>query len=258
PVNIGMAMFKVAIFLAILTPVADPARLSVSDQVARLNNGKVSVADFDWWLLKDDTGRYGQRALEALVKSNKPEIATKAQAALDDKIGERPYQGMTTEPDKVATRADLEKIPLVFPAGAKLPESFIATNFTSPNLGFLVPDCLREAEIEAERACKAALIDLNQDEVPEILIRSQGSLSIFTQVRGVWMGASSFVFIGEQENDFDAGKLSAATPQWQDLMVGEERVQVPNFPNPDVRITLPPASAVASPQPTNAVTSPSK
>ena len=51
-INIGLAIFNVLLLLAILTPIADPTRLSVISQVKRLQNGVVTIEKFDWSFLR--------------------------------------------------------------------------------------------------------------------------------------------------------------------------------------------------------------
>jgi hypothetical protein len=249
--NIYFAIFICALFVAVLTPIASPERLSVADQVARLNGGKVSVADFDWWLLSEDTGTYGKRALTALSASTNAAIATKAKAALDDKIGYRPYREYDQEtdqkPDPIAQISDIERIQIVFPKDAKLPESFIKAKFSGEGVGFAAPGCLRIApKAGAALTCKAALLDLNDDGAPEVLIREGPSLTIFTQIKGVWTGNQGYLDVGSSEADFDAGKLLAAPTPWKDLMIGQRRQKAPSFQDPDIRVTLP-ASQPAPP-----------
>jgi hypothetical protein len=68
PVNIGAALFVAAILSALMTPVLDPARVSVVDQVARLDRGAVEPDDFDFGFLNDQrSGRWGQAALKKLA-----------------------------------------------------------------------------------------------------------------------------------------------------------------------------------------------
>jgi hypothetical protein len=46
--NIAMAFVVIVVLLALCTPLADPRRLSVEDQVARLETGKVKPEAFDY------------------------------------------------------------------------------------------------------------------------------------------------------------------------------------------------------------------
>jgi hypothetical protein len=240
--NIYFAMAICLLFIAILTPVAAPGRLSVSDQVARLNSGKVSIANFDWWLLKDETGPYGKSALAKLAKSSNAAIAAKAKAAIDDNLGERPNQDRD-EPDVApVTLGAKASILVVVPAGGKLPDSFVKTDFTDNDRHLSSPECLRQPPPFGQiPSCKAALLDLNGDGAMEILIREGPSLTIFTQIRGQWMGNKEYLDIGSLEADFDAGKIQSAPALWNDVIIGSARRNAPNFIEPEIDPSSPPS-----------------
>jgi Domain of unknown function (DUF4153) len=215
PVNIGLAMLTCAVFFAVLTPIASPWRLSVNDQVARLIDGKVSVDRFDWWLLKDKTGTYGRKALDMLATSQNRVIADKAKLALDGKIGNLPYFESDASNRRPVTRADLEALPVVFPVGAKLPESFLETNFlaTEEN-GMSWNDCL-------PISCKFALLDLTRDGQAEVLLREDMQIAVFTQVGDKWQRGAQ-IFAPALEEAFDAGRLSAVPSSWDDIQIGDQ------------------------------------
>jgi hypothetical protein len=68
PVNIAAALIVAAILTALMTPLLDPARVAVADQVARLHRGVVDPDDFDFGFLADNrAGRWGEEALEKLA-----------------------------------------------------------------------------------------------------------------------------------------------------------------------------------------------
>ncbi len=68
PVNIAAALFVAAILTALMTPIADPARIAVADQVARLDRGVVEPDDFDFGFLADQrSGHWGAAALKKLA-----------------------------------------------------------------------------------------------------------------------------------------------------------------------------------------------
>jgi hypothetical protein len=255
--NIYLAIFKCVLFVAVLTPIASPDRLSVGDQVARLHSGKVSVADFDWWLLKDDTGQYGKKALTALSTSANAAIATKAKAALDNKIGDRPSRYQNENPEPAPKPADLARIPVVFPSGAKLPDSFLTSDFSNSDIGFSPPGCIRVVlKTNEVPSCKAALLDLNRDGSAEILIREGPGLTIFTQANGTWIGNRGYIDIGSLEADFDAGKLRAAPSLWNDLLIGDVRKGL--APDSFVKNNIDPAPAATEPNAAPASKPPSK
>ncbi|EHN76789.1 hypothetical protein SMCF_3695, partial [Streptomyces coelicoflavus ZG0656] len=62
-------VLAVAAVLALFSPLLDPARLSVADQVARLERGAVKPQDFDFDFLRFDSGKAGLAALDRLMRS---------------------------------------------------------------------------------------------------------------------------------------------------------------------------------------------
>ncbi|MEM9422226.1 MAG: DUF4153 domain-containing protein [Pseudomonadota bacterium] len=67
-VNIAVAAMVAIVLFLLMTPIADPARVSVASQVARLDKGIVEPDDFDFGFLADDrAGVWGERALDALA-----------------------------------------------------------------------------------------------------------------------------------------------------------------------------------------------
>lgn len=64
--NVLAACVTVLVLVALFTPLADPARLAVHSQVARLQSGRVAPDRFDFEYLRSGAGRYGREALAAL------------------------------------------------------------------------------------------------------------------------------------------------------------------------------------------------
>jgi hypothetical protein len=68
PVNTTGAALVAAILLALMTPLLDPARVSVADQVARLESGRVEPDDFDFGFLANErSSHWGPTALKRLA-----------------------------------------------------------------------------------------------------------------------------------------------------------------------------------------------
>jgi hypothetical protein len=68
-VNIAGAAFTVIILIGLMTPVLEPARVSVANQIARLNSGRVEPDNFDFGFLTDArAGGYGAEALAKLAE----------------------------------------------------------------------------------------------------------------------------------------------------------------------------------------------
>lgn len=86
-VNAVSAMVTVVLTIALLSPVADPARLSVANQLNRLASGQVAPDKFDYLMLRYEGVRYGWQALEHLKGrqegADAPIVSSKAAAALE-------------------------------------------------------------------------------------------------------------------------------------------------------------------------------
>jgi hypothetical protein len=230
PVNIGMAIVKCALFLAIITPLAAPAKLSVYDQVNRLNDGKVNVDEFDWWLLATETGTYGRTALTKLATSLNPLIAAKAKLALADKLGDRPYRrNQETAGLRIATRQDRAAIPVIFPKNATLPDSFLDADLINTDGDRRAPpECLRYVgPAESIEPCKIALIDVNGDKIPEVLVRngSFSDLVVMLETGGQWRAIGRYA-LTMNGPAFDRGEIDVTPSQWRDLQVGGNRLTI--------------------------------
>lgn len=86
PANLRIAFVVSGIALFLATPILSFNALSVHNQVARLESGKVAPQSFDWAALAFDFGAPGKRALERLehsTNSGVARLAMKAAAAKD-------------------------------------------------------------------------------------------------------------------------------------------------------------------------------
>ena len=62
-VNVTTAFVIIGVLLALFSPVADQIRISVNDQVSRLEAGRLPSNQFDFGFLRFKAGRYGLAAL---------------------------------------------------------------------------------------------------------------------------------------------------------------------------------------------------
>jgi hypothetical protein len=129
PTNIAMAFVAIVVLLALFTPIADPRRLSVSDQLARLERGKVKAAEFDYGALRWDGGRFGVEALKHLAAGKDPVARDNAVIALQRKDRWSTPQVEPSTPTERNVRI-LRKIEML-PAGGVLPDSFVR-QFSQP------------------------------------------------------------------------------------------------------------------------------
>lgn len=159
-VNIGGALLILVSILAIFTPVADPARLSVDSQVARLTSGAVTPDRFDFDFLRFQAGRFGKEALSNLAaRTGGPRDADIANRAAMAQKREYPLSSSPQEEPQQAIEDRLT----VFPTGAALPASFL--------------DQLQRRDLEdmtwcdsAELPCEADVADVDGDGKAEVTI----------------------------------------------------------------------------------------
>lgn len=185
-VNVGMALLAMAAIFVLFTPIADPARLSVDDQVGRLLSGSVTPEKFDYRFLRFDSGRYGREALDRLraIKGagRNAIIALSANAALQ---AHNPWEPVTV------VKPLIQRL-TVFPAGAVAPQSFIdqAGVRDSP---ISQPVAQARCQDDAQSRCDLYLLDIDGDHVPEVLLTpnvragdppSSMRLQVFKQAAG--------------------------------------------------------------------------
>ncbi len=102
PVNLACAWMVVGTLFMLMIPLGDPARVSVANQVGRLDKGKVDPNAFDFkFLANERSGQYGKKALSALSSKTGNErnqrIALLAQKAKEFSESGKNYYSNTEE-----------------------------------------------------------------------------------------------------------------------------------------------------------------
>lgn len=116
-VLLGLCICTTALLLA--TPLIDFGALSARDQVARLEQGKVSLEEFDWAALRFDFGPAGMGALAELQRRGSPTLRAYAARALQGK-----ERSAMAEEVAVNRRAELFKGSLrILPQPAAAPDA---------------------------------------------------------------------------------------------------------------------------------------
>jgi hypothetical protein len=219
PTNILGAHLALVIGLLLLSPLGDPARLSVADQLARLNGGKVRPDKFDYNFLDHRSVRFGSEALAALAKSPNVEIAERAKRASLLATG-RPAP--MTPAGKAQLAADIAAHIALYPAGAVLPPRFASTVLDqAPPFG--VPECLHTIG-----QCVGYLIDLDHDGKPELVLWEGNSGTVFKeQPDGGWRMAGRLEPFCEGVADaIRAGRVSAKPPMMDDVEIDGATLRV--------------------------------
>ena len=222
-VNVATALVIVALLIALHTPLADPLRISVNGQVARLLSGRTPVAEFDYGFLRFEGGYLGRAALDALAK-------------LESQPG---FEGIAAEIATVRTESywewkyerslvlDLDTIVLIPPL-AELPHGFVSLFSVESAQGVRRP-CGSKAEpcavfavaldTEApDELCVAARVDavdtlLCYTRVDETEWRRVGYLYID---RG--LGAPAFSALSDA---LHAESAEPVAPRYRDVRIGE-------------------------------------
>lgn len=228
--NVITAGLEIAVILALFSPIADPARLSVTDQVARLERGAVKPDQFDYRFLRFESGKAGEAALERLTRSGNGAVAERAKrvAAIKNRWNER-------DEGQPAITPVFEVI------GAPLPADF--TSGVRP--GDERHNCLDQG------ACVATARDLDGDGQVEVLIANANSLDLWARdAAGVWLRQGNYTpfrcVSGKRldlRDHLRSGHVRAETPRWPDLVFGDGQPTVPNI-DPGVRCPASPGVPV--------------
>jgi hypothetical protein len=226
-VNVASAYVVLATLLLVLTPVADPARLSVNDQLARLAAGKVSVDQFDFAYLRFEGMRYGREALLRMTTApSRRDAALVRERAAAARNLRSPWErrNMALPPSSLEQNVD------VWPRGQRLPASFLHTNASAFTQPFNAPECLRDRG----KRCDAFLLDVTGDGKPEVILLGKtatgGSAVMAETAPGQWRRIATVPFqltrCESARSAMMAGQLTATAPAIFDLAIGGRRVRL--------------------------------
>jgi hypothetical protein len=213
PTNIATAFLALAVIIALFTPIADPARIAVGDQLGRLESGRVAPDKFDFAFLRFRAARYGVEALRRLkAGTTGPNVAVIAQKAGDELRRVNPWETPT------ASATELGAGITVYPKGKTLPESFLRQHWE----GVFDP-CL-----QASAKCDAFFVDLDGDGVDEILLTNGSVLNAYrADASGVWASLGMLnPMDGKLVPALREGRFKVVEPHWKDLEVDGHRLSL--------------------------------
>jgi hypothetical protein len=228
--NFAGALVALGLLIAGLTPIGDPARIAVDDQLRRLRSGLVTVEQFDFNFLRHHAARYGLEALQALARDKSSPraqaIAAKAEEAL-----KRDAQLAVPQPPASELLARI----VVRPSG-KLPDSFINQDWSmkaTPTMLFSPVGCAANASPASP--CVAYLLDLDGDGVAEVLVGNTDLPLYAFQLSpdGVWriIGYYNAVQCGSYVRSFlDAGRFQLVPSKYQELEMQGQRLRLQGCP----------------------------
>jgi hypothetical protein len=227
-VNVATAFVVIAVLLALFSPIANPERLSVDNQLARLKAGKVEANKFDYAYLRFEGGRYGRDALAQLRAGAAGKDAAAIRQGVDEALAlEGPWARL--KPEGVPAPSDLAANLTVWPATARLPQTFLSKAWHT-DAKWMLPACMRSATAK----CDAFMLDLAGDARPEVVLvgasAGDGSAVLAEDAQGKWglIGVLPFGVAGcaTLRNAVAAGQVGTVAPAGQDLDVGGKRLLV--------------------------------
>ena len=219
--NIATALVVLAVLLALFTPLADPAKIAVADQMARLRDGRIAPDKFDYDFLRYKSGRYGLAALAELAAGEPTSIATKRA---------KTQLAMRSAQERAAVKATPDSrtanITVIQPTGQALPASFLAQDWAASRQVWRLPACLTRAA-----QCEAILADLYDDGKPEILLFGvpPGVAVAFKAADdGSWsiLGAITNAQCPGARDALHAGQARVVAAQLKEIEVGNVRLRV--------------------------------
>lgn len=158
--NVFTSFVVIGVLLALLTPIADPVRIAVGSQTARLAAGKISAEAFDYKYLRFEGGRYGAQAL-ARMQAGEFKIAGVSERAAQAMALVEPFGAEPAEAKDLALNVTIAD-------GREIPATFLTQDWGSAEKRDVLPGCLRQ---RGEK-CEIFLLDLNGDAVDEIILIS--------------------------------------------------------------------------------------
>jgi len=216
-VNVAAAFLVLGVLLLLFTPIADPARLAVNTQLARLQSGAVRANAFDFDYLRQEGGRWGRDALNTLASAGSNlAIRKMAKAAL---------AGVPVATAGPEAKPDLSRTITVYHSGTALPASFLAQDWSHAE--DVVVSCLTQASAR----CDAFLADIYGDSRSEIILVDAGSSYVSATIYA-WQASGKWKAIGTFNGScpgmveaLHAGKMQVAAPELRDVTIDGVRLR---------------------------------
>lgn len=198
----------IIIYFALFTPIADPARLMVANQVSRLQSGQVAPEKFDFKVLRFGGLRFGQQALEKMQTTwQGPQadyVRAQAKAALALTLNRMGYENKRNAGEGNTITVHTKE--------GKLPDDFLKQSWSYFEGNISIPHCL----INDSDLCDAWIVK-DKNQLPLILILSENGFTGFQQnEKKIWVAIGSWIIPGkckEAIRNAKSGKFTFTTVQ---------------------------------------------
>lgn len=240
-INKKMMCLIAAILILCNSPIIDPYRISVNDQMQRYATGKISPDNLDLIMLRFDAGRRGNDTLQALRHDAKF-ISEPARKLNLEKIliQTNRWGGYDDDGNKQKTA--------IFTVERARKNILLATGVTPPDSSWWAS--LSENNYQAERmsdcyllanSCVLTTLDLNADGKPEpILCSFSAPQAPFCQVyalsEGKWVVISRMDFdeyLAQNKSDSAKlkslilnGQLKTKPKEWRDIQIQDKTIEM--------------------------------
>lgn len=233
PTNVFVAVVGVTSLALLVSPVSDPRRLAVNDQVARLHAGDVTPQEFDYRYLRFQSGRWGLLALQQLSagqgNARSADIAGRARQILAQKS--RYGEDAKSPARQALTREEARARVSVLPEGMRLDDALLDV-LRDPAAVQRTRLCL-----QPDSNCTAWLHDFNNDGRSEaLLLVTQGQRHsnwtqalLFAEKQNGWEFAAEYngnTSLQEWRQAIGQQQVKTVRQEWPDLQVGNKQVPV--------------------------------
>jgi hypothetical protein len=229
PTNVVAAYVIIGVVLCLFSPVADPARIAVADQIRRLETGRVTPEQFDYRFLRFWSGRYGKAALERLAAQTEgPQAATISERAREAKSRLNPWQSGVLSATAQSRGAN---IAVVHPRGEALPDGFLRFDWTKEATASQLPRCLTATDTR----CEAVLLDLDGDGNVEVVlfalrggggVVTAGAFKAGADQRWTWLGGIANIYCPGVREALAAGQVKAIEPPLKEIDLNGIRLRI--------------------------------
>lgn len=229
--NIVVALVALVCLALLAGPVADPRRLAVNDQVARLKSGHIKPEAFDYHYLRFKSGRWGRLALKELSEAKGDTRVQAIAGRARQMLAQKTYYGEFKQKSvAVLSREEARSRIRVLQVDGGEPAVLDAS----------LLDFLRHPRIDRSRKCLQPdqtcaiwLHDFNNDGRNEALLLVSSHEGSWTQALLLTQQAQGWIYVTEINGHIslkewiaaiEQGKAKAVQANWNDIMVNGKRL----------------------------------